>query len=47
MAQYTTIISYCLYDYNDKQGRVPFLDDSTSRTSLSTKIRLACGLSDS
>lgn len=47
MAQYTTIIDYCLYDFNDRQGEVPFLDDSTLRTSLSTKIRLACGLSDS
>jgi hypothetical protein len=47
MAQYTTIIDYCLYDFNDRQGEVPFLDNSTLRTSLSTKIRLACGLSDS
>lgn len=47
MAQYTTIIDYCLYDFNDKKGRVPFLDGSTDRNTLAVKIRLACGLSDS
>ena len=47
MAQYTTIIDYCLYDYNDKQGKVPFLDNSTSRNTLADKIRGACGLSNS
>jgi len=47
MPQYTSIITYCLYDFNDKQGKVPFLDNSTSRTNLSTQIRIACGLSDS
>ncbi len=47
MAQYTTIIDYCLYDYNDKQGKVPFLDGSASRLILADKIRGACGLSNS
>ncbi len=47
MAQYTGIITYCLYDYNDKQGKVPFLDDSTKRSTLATAIRVACGLTDS
>lgn len=47
MAQYTSIITYCLYDFNDKQGRVPFLDNTTQRTALATQIRAACGLSDS
>jgi hypothetical protein len=47
MAQYTTIIDYCLYDFNDKKGRTPFLDDSTTRATLAAKIRGAVGLSDS
>ena len=47
MAQYTTIIDYCLYDFNDKQGEVPFLDNTTTRATLAAKIRGACGLSDS
>lgn len=47
MAQYTTLIDYCLYDYNDKQGRVPFLDGSTARNTLADKIRAACGLVNS
>ena len=47
MPQYTTIIDYCLYDYNDKEGKVPFLDETAARLDLATKIRLAVGLSDS
>lgn len=42
----TQIINYCLYDKNDKEGRVPFLDDEDKRSVLATKIRLALGLSD-
>lgn len=47
MAQYTSIINYCLYDFNNKKGLVPFLDDSTARNLLAIQIRIACGLSDS
>lgn len=47
MANYTGIITYCLYDFNDKAGRVPFLDNSTARTNLAGQIRAACGLTDS
>ena len=38
MANYSTIINYCLYDFNDHRGRVPFLDDSTSRSALVARI---------
>jgi|TARA_R110000868_G_scaffold53736_3_gene168462 hypothetical protein len=47
MANYTGIITYTLYDFNDKSGRVPFLDNSTFRTNLAAQIRINCGLSDS
>lgn len=38
MATNTTLISYALYDFNDKQGRVPFLDDATKRATLTTNL---------
>jgi hypothetical protein len=41
------IITYCLYDFNDKAGRVPFLDNSTARGNLATQIKTLCGLSNS
>ncbi len=47
MAQYTSIITYTLYDFNDSMGKVPFLDNTTLRSNLATQIRLNCGLSDS
>lgn len=47
MANYSGPITYVLYNFNDKQGRVPFLDNSTQRSALTTAIMAACGLSDS
>jgi hypothetical protein len=50
MAQYdgpTGIITYALYDFNNKMGRVPFLDNATLRGNLATQIMTLCGLSDS
>lgn len=47
MPNYSGIITYTLYDFNDKAGRVPFLDASATRTLLATQIRLNCGLTDS
>lgn len=38
MANYTNIINYCIYAFNDSRGRVPFLDDSTSRSALCARI---------
>lgn len=47
MAQYTGPITYVLYDFNNKMGRVPFLDNSTKRANLVTAIMAACSLTDS
>jgi hypothetical protein len=47
MPNYTGIITYTLYDFNDKQGRVPFLDATATRALLAAQIRINCALSDS
>ena len=47
MAQYTSIINYTLYDFNNKLGKVPFLDNTTLCGLLATQVRVNCGLSDS
>ena len=47
MAQYTNIINYTLYDFNNKMGKVPFLDNTTLSALLAAQIRINCGLSDS
>jgi hypothetical protein len=38
---YTDLLNYCLYSFNDSKGRVPFLDDSTSRSALAARILAA------
>ncbi len=47
MAQYTAIINYVTYDFNDKHGKVPWADDSVIRGLFAIAVRVACGLSDS
>ncbi len=47
MPNYTNIINYTCYDFNNKMGRVPFLDNTTLCGLLATQIRVNCGLSDS
>lgn len=45
MATNTQIIDYCLYDYNDKHGRVPWADDATKRADFESKLVTALGIS--
>lgn len=45
MATNTVLLDYALYDFNDKQGRVPFLDNATTRATLETKILGILGVS--
>jgi hypothetical protein len=40
----TQIVDYVLYDFNNKQGRVPFLDNQATRDLLNAQIRAATGL---
>lgn len=47
MPNYTNLINYALYDFNDRAGRVPFLDNSTARSNLVTQIKHVCSLTDS
>lgn len=45
MATNTVLLDYALYDFNDKHGRVPFLDDPAQRAILDTKILGILGVS--
>ena len=45
MATNTTLIDYATYSYNDKQGRVPWADDSAKRSQFVTNILTITGLS--
>lgn len=45
MATNTVLVNYALYDFNDKRGRVPFLDDSAARTQLTTNLLGILGVS--
>ncbi len=47
MPAYTGIINYTLYDFNNKMGKVPFLDNTTLCSQLAAQIRTNCALSDS
>lgn len=38
MATNSQLVDYCLYDFNDKKGRVPFLDDATARGQLKANL---------
>jgi hypothetical protein len=41
----TQLIDYALYSMNDKQGRVPFLDNATLRAQLDAAIVNILGIS--
>ncbi len=38
MATNTTLCDYALYDMNNHQGKVPWLDDATLRATAVTRI---------